>query len=94
MRNIAYKCDTKVTNLNHSTKKHTQYYVYMQFNAYTCNTVMQLQNIYSSGGGGGVLFTGTPVLRTYVIRAYVRNTGVPVNKTPPYVPTNYMVYIF
>ena len=44
MRNIAYRCDTKVTNLNRSTKKHTQYYVYIRFNAYTCNTVMQLQN--------------------------------------------------
>ena len=39
---------------------------------------------------GGVLFTGTPVLRTYALRAYVRDIGVPVNKTPPPSPLEYM----
>jgi len=30
-----------------------------------------------------VLFSGTPVLRTYSRSTYVRNTGVPLNKTRP-----------
>ena len=50
MRNNAYRCDTEVPNLNRSNKKYTQYYVYMQSDAYTRNTVMKLQNEFFKWG--------------------------------------------
>ena len=82
MRNIAYRCDTKVTNLNRSTKKQTQYYVYIRYDAYTRYTVIQLQNEFFKWGWARFVHWNSSI--AYICAsAYLRNTRVPVNKPPP-----------
>jgi hypothetical protein len=93
MRNIAYRCDTKITSLNRSTKKHIQYYVYIRFNAYTRSTVMQLQNEFFKSG---CVFCSLELHYCVHMRyphTYVRNTEVTMDRHPRmYVRVMWLVF--